>query len=246
MARDYELDRLFEAKQSAWQEQDRARTRMNDAWEELQRLRDRYGSQIDSLRAQHARMYDRTQDMSRDIDNAFNSGDRDEGFRLIEEVKEVRAEMQDLPDQWRGMIAEIKAAQERQEQYRSEFQTSKRAFIDAKDAFNDHRDRLKAQREQRASRAGVPYQHLDDVKVVEKLDGTTQYYYGGLGGGDGALHGHTAEENDGEITYRRRPFEDHGPQNFRGSKYLSEDDTPQRRRSERNENRNRRYEEFGD
>jgi uncharacterized coiled-coil DUF342 family protein len=102
MARDLEHDRLFDAKQAAWQEQDTARQRMNDAWDELQRLRDRYGSQIDSLRAEHSRLYERTQSLSGDIDRAFSNRDHEEGHRLIAEVKEVRSEMSEMPPKWRG------------------------------------------------------------------------------------------------------------------------------------------------
>ena len=55
-------------------------------------------------------------------------------------------------------------------------------------------------------------------------------------------HGHYHFEQNGEITYRREPFQDHGPQNFRGSKYDPTNDNPQTRDSFRNKNRNERYE----
>jgi hypothetical protein len=52
-----------------------------------------------------------------------------------------------------------------------------------------------------------------------------------FGDGDGDFHGHYHFEANGEITYRRDPFQDHGPQNYRGSKYQPEVDTPQTRQS---------------
>jgi chromosome segregation ATPase len=240
MARDDELDRLFEKKQDAWQEQDRARQRMNDAWDELQRLRDRYGSRIDSLRAEHSRLYEQTQGLSRDIDSAFNYGDRDEGFRLIEKAKEVHAEMQLLPGQWRGMVAEIKDAQSRHERPRDEFRTAKRNFIEANDAFKDRKNEIRAAKEDALSIAAIPVQYREGAVLRNNPDGSLDVFFGGIGP-DQLYHGHYHFESNGEITYRREPFQDHGPQNHRGSDYRPEYDTPQRRQSERNQNRNKRY-----
>lgn len=214
---------------------------MNEAWEELQRLRDRYGYQIDDLKARHQRLYDETQSLSRDIDSAFNYGNRDEGFSLIERAKEVRAEMQELPPRWRTMVDEIKAAQSRHQELRDEFRDAKRRFIEAKDAFNDRKTELRAIKEDALSIAAIPVQYRNEAVVRHNSDGSVDVFFGGMIEGDGSFHGHYHFEANGEITYRRDPFKDHGPQNFRGSKYSSAEDTPQRRQSFRNKNRNEWY-----
>lgn len=241
MARDPEHDRLFEAKQAAWQEQDAARQRMNDAWEELQRLRDRYGSQIDSLRAEHEQLHQRNLQLSRDIDDAFNSGNREEGFSLIEEAKSVNAEKSELPPKWRVMIAEIKEVESRHASLRDDFLPAKRLFMEANEAFKDRKTEVRAAKENALSIAAIPVQYREDAILRNNPDGSIDVFFGGIGE-DQLYHGHYHSEPNGEITYRREPFQDHGPQNFRGSKYNSENDDPQTRQSFRNKNRNERYE----
>ncbi len=215
MPRDHELDRLRTEMNGAWDAMKYAEQQMNDAWEELQRLQDRYGPQIDSLKAEHQRLYDRTQDLSRDIDSAFNYGNRDEGFRLIEEVKEVRAEMADLPPQWRSMIDEINPARERWSYARDIYKDKKHEHRLAKERFDDRKAELEGARRDSAIRAGVPAHYGDEVKVVNEPGGNTSVYFGGVGKPDGPGHAHYVVDQFGNLTWRREPFEDRGPHNAR-------------------------------
>lgn len=63
-------------------------------------------------------------------------------------------------------------------------------------------------------KAGIAYYEREDAKIVQKNDGTTQIYHGGVGGGDGLGHGHTAIDNNGNVTYARGAFEEHGGENY--------------------------------
>lgn len=103
-ARDY-CSQAYEAKQSAYDDQQRA-------WDELQRLRDNNGPSIGRLREEHDEMFDRIQALSAEIDRAFAWDNREEAFRLIEEVKQLRSDIRDLPPQWRGLSAEISDAKD--------------------------------------------------------------------------------------------------------------------------------------
>ena len=45
-------------------------------------------------------------------------------------------------------------------------------------------------------------------------DGITNIYFGGIGKPNGTGHGHYAMDRNGNVTYRREPFDPHGTQNF--------------------------------
>jgi chromosome segregation ATPase len=97
--------RAYEAKQDAYDDQQRA-------WEELNRLRDDNGPRIGSLREEHDDMFERIKSLSSDIDSAFARGDRDDAFSMIEEVKQLRSDIRDLPPQWRRLSDEIRESKE--------------------------------------------------------------------------------------------------------------------------------------
>ncbi len=124
-ARDRQQE-LYEVQQRAWErrrsaEEDTSRARetkqdayddQQAAWEELNRLRDRNGPRIGALREEHDDMFERIQSLSSDIDSAFASGDREHAFEMIEEVKQLRSDIHDLPPQWRELSDEIREAKE--------------------------------------------------------------------------------------------------------------------------------------
>lgn len=70
------------------------------------------------------------------------------------------------------------------------------------------------ERDKILDKAGVMGYEREDAKIVKKSDGTTQVYHGGIGGGDGIGHGHTAIDSIGNIEYDRKAFEAHGKQNY--------------------------------
>lgn len=73
------------------------------------------------------------------------------------------------------------------------------------------------ERDKILDKAGVVGYEREDAKIVKKSDGTTQVYHGGLGGGDGLGHGHTAIDSAGKVEYDRKAFEAHGKQNYTDS-----------------------------
>jgi chromosome segregation ATPase len=100
-----DTSRAYEAKQGAYDDQ-------QGAWDELNRLRDSNGPRIGALREEHDDMFERIKSLSGEIDQAFSWGNKDEAFEKIEEVKQLRSDIRDLPPQWRELSAEISEAKE--------------------------------------------------------------------------------------------------------------------------------------
>ena len=102
--------------------------------------------------------------------------------------------------------------------YLDKFELAKACHESAKNAFQERLAEVKAEnareRERILDKAGVKWSERDDAKIVKKDDGTTQVYHGGLGSGDGLGHGHTALDRDGNRTYDRDAFAEHGSQNY--------------------------------
>lgn len=69
-----------------------------------------------------------------------------------------------------------------------------------------------------AARAGVPFQYRDNVWISKESDGNINIYFGGIGKPDGPGHGHYVMDQNGNVTYRRDPFDPHGAQNFEGTR----------------------------
>lgn len=65
-----------------------------------------------------------------------------------------------------------------------------------------------------AEKAGVPFQYQDNVLISTDPDGITNIYFGGIGKPDGPGHGHYVMDQNGNVTYRRDPFDPHSAQNF--------------------------------
>ncbi|GHH34550.1 hypothetical protein [Lentzea cavernae] len=121
------------------------------------------------------------------------------------------------------------------------YKAAKRSFIVAHDRYKDRKTELRAIKEDALSIAAIPVQYRDTAVVRHNPDGSVDVFFGGLVEGDGHFHGHYHFEASGEITYRRDPFQDHGPQNFRGEKYMPDQDTSERRQTERYKEYKRRF-----
>ena len=50
--------------------------------------------------------------------------------------------------------------------------------------------------------------------ISKESDGNINIYFGGTGKSNGTGHGHYAMDRNGNVTYRREPFDPHGTQNF--------------------------------
>ena len=69
-----------------------------------------------------------------------------------------------------------------------------------------------------SAKAGVPIQHCNNVVISTDTDGNTNIYFGGVGAPDGPGHGHYVLDGNGNVTYKRDPFDPHGGQNFQRNK----------------------------
>lgn len=80
----------------------------------------------------------------------------------------------------------------------------------AKEAFRQKLAEIKAEEQQRREqileKANIPDDKREDARIVQKPDGTTHIYYGGLGDGDGTGHGHVLIDQFDCVTYHRRPL----------------------------------------
>lgn len=117
-----DTSRAYEARQDAYDDQ-------QAAWEELNRIRDRNGPRIGALRDEHDRIFERIKSLSSDIDNAFSWGNKNEAFEKIEEVKQLRTDIRDLPPQWRGLSAEISDAKEAHARASERFKPLQAEFV---------------------------------------------------------------------------------------------------------------------
>lgn len=121
-------------------------------------------------------------------------------------------------------IAELKSAGERHRASLAYFRQAKEEYEIANSKFKSELDELKRQNQKKresdrdiAIRAGIPSQYLSDIWMIKKSDGAVNIYFGGAGKSNGPGHGHYAMNSEGEVTYRRDPFDPHGAKNFTGA-----------------------------
>lgn len=148
-----------------------------------------------------------------DASSAFERGDHGDARSYADRGKELKAELPGLVSDRRAMIEEIQGVRSRHQAYLDVYRDKKREWQLAKERFDDHKAMRQAAKQDAAFRAGVQH-HGDDVKVVHK-DGKSHVYFGGVGEPDGEGHAHYVLDEFGNIEYRRDPFADRGPQNFR-------------------------------
>lgn len=221
LARDAELDRLksaqdsaFQRKQDAWQAQDRT-------WNELQRVRNNNGSRIDRLNAEHDRTFDAMRAAFDSASRAFDGRDHLGARSYADQGNRYKADLPGIVDERRRLVEEIRTASQRHNQAKEAFRSAKAEFDRASQRFKQRLEQVKAGNQRKrndkreiAQKAGVPYRYLDDVWVSQQPDGSVNVYFGGVGEPNGPGHGHYAMDRYGAVTYRREPFDPHGPQNF--------------------------------
>ncbi len=147
---------------------------------------------------------------------------------LVAEIKEAEARHASAAERFQTAKAEFQTAKAtfdrakaEHERLSGEFRAAKTVFDQARQAFQDCLERLKAEQQKRkakrrelAVQAGVPAEYLDEVWVTIKPDGTTHFYFGGVGEPGGEGHAHYVMNAAGKLTYRREPHEERGPHNY--------------------------------
>ena len=206
MAKDAELDRLktaqdlaYQRKQDAYQAQQRAYQEQDSTLRDLQRMRDSYGPIIERLNSLQETAF---QNMKRAFDNAssaYGAG----AASYAAEGHRYEAESQGYVNVRRGLVAELRSAKERHDATKPAFQRAKDDFNSAKRAFDSAN----------AAKAGVPHQYHDNVWISTDSSGNTNIYFGGVGKPNGPGHGRYVMDRNGNVTYKRDPFDPHGAQN---------------------------------
>ena len=190
------MNRAFEAKQRAYAAQD-------STLRDLQRMRDSYGPIIERLNSLQETAF---QNMKRAFDNASSAYDRRDGAGAASYAAEghrYEAESQGYVNVRRGLVAELRSAKERHDATKPAFQRAKDDFNSAKRAFDSAN----------AAKAGVPHQYHDNVWISTDSSGNTNIYFGGVGKPNGPGHGRYVMDRNGNVTYKRDPFDPHGAQN---------------------------------
>ena len=115
-------------------------------------------------------------------------------------------------------VAQDVAFQRKQNAYQAQQTACVKAF---KTRLEQVRASSKKRREDKksiAAKAGVPFQYRDNVWISKESDGNINIYFGGEGKPDGPGYGHYVMDQNGNVTYRREPFDPHGAQNFEGTR----------------------------
>jgi hypothetical protein cdivTM_02561 len=138
-----------------------------------------------------------------------------------EQFEAVRPAFQRAKSEYTQARQEFLSAKAEHERAQAEFKKAKAEFDACAKAFKDRLDELKSAHRKRrkekksiAEKAGVPLQYQDNVLISTDPDGITNIYFGGIGKPNGTGHGHYAMDRNGNVTYRREPFDPHGTQNF--------------------------------
>ena len=138
-----------------------------------------------------------------------------------EQFEAVRPAFQRAKSEYTQARQEFLSAKAEHERAQAEFKKAKAEFDACAKAFKDRLDELKSAHRKRrkekksiAAKAGVPLQYQDNVLISTDSDGITNIYFGGIGKPNGTGHGHYAMDQNGNVTYRREPFDPHGAQNF--------------------------------
>ena len=148
--------------------------------------------------------------------------------QLVAEIRAARERFNAVKPAFQAAKSEFACARQafqsakaEHERAQAEFKKAKAEFDDCAKAFKDRLDELKSAHRKRrenkksiAAKAGVPFQYRDNVWISKESDGNINIYFGGVGKPDGPGHGHYVMDQNGNVTYRRKPFDPHGTQNF--------------------------------
>lgn len=236
------MNRTFEAKQrayaaqdSTWQDLQRMRDSYGPRIERLNSLQEaafqNMGRAFDSASSAHDRR-DGAGAASYAADGhrykAESQGYVNERRGLVAELRSAKERhdatkpaFQRAKDDFKSAKSAFDSAKAEHERAQVEFKRAKAEFDHASKAFKSRLEKVKAEGQKRredkkstAAKAGVPHQYRDNVWVSTDSNGTANIYFGGIGKPNGPGHGHYVMDRNGNVTYKRDPFDPHGAQNF--------------------------------
>ena len=236
------MNRAHEAKQRAYAEQDRTWQYYQSVRSANGPRIDSLNAQQDSAFQNMKRSYDAASSAYDRRDGASASSYAAEGRsykeesqrcvaerrRLVEEIRSARTQhdaskpaFQRAKDDFNSAKRAFDSAKAEHERAQTEFQRAKADFDSCAKAFRSRLEKVKAEGQKRredkmsiTAKAGVPHQYRDNVWVSTDSSGNTNIYFGGVGKPNGPGHGHYVMDRNGNVTYKRDPFDPHGAQNF--------------------------------
>ena len=236
------MNRAYDAKQRAYQEQDRTWQYYQNVRNSHGPRIDSLNAQQESAFQNMKRSYDVASSAYDRRDGASASSHAAEGRSYKEESQRCVAERRRLVEEIRSARTQHDASKPAFQRAKDDFSSAKRAFDSAKDeheraqmefkcakadfdscakAFRSRLEKVKTEGQKRredkksiAAKAGVPHQYRDNVLVSTDSSGNTNIYFGGVGKPNGPGHGHYGMDRNGNVTYKRDPFDPHGAQNF--------------------------------
>ena len=236
------MNRAYEAKQRAYQEQDRTWQYYQNVRNSHGPRIDSLNAQQESAFQNMKRSYDVASSAYDRRDGASASSHAAEGRSYKEESQRCVAERRRLVEEIRSARTQHDASKPAFQRAKDDFSSAKRAFDSAKaeheraqmefkrakadfdscaKAFRYRLEKVKTEGQKRredkksiAAKAGVPHQYRDNVLVSTDSSGNTNIYFGGVGKPNGPGHGHYVMDRNGNVTYKRDPFDPHGAQNF--------------------------------
>ena len=236
MARDAELDRLHAAQQRAFERKQEAYRVQQSAWERRSAVRDTMNRAYENASSAYERR-DGAGASSYAADDGRRYKEEAQNYvaerrRLVEEIRVARVQLdahkpgfQRAKEDFAAARQAFQAAKAAHERAQADFKRAKAEFDAAAKAFQTRLDKVKTANQKRrddkksiAAKAGVPIQHRNNVVVSTDTDGNTNIYFGGVGASDGPGHGHYVLDGNGNVTYKRDPFDPHGGQNFQRNK----------------------------
>ena len=236
------MNRAYDAKQRAYQEQDRTWQYYQNVRNSHGPRIDSLNAQQESAFQNMKRSYDVASSAYDRRDGASASSHAAEGRSYKEESQRCVAERRRLVEEIRSARTQHDASKPAFQRAKDDFSSAKRAFDSAKaeheraqmefkrakadfdscaKAFKSRLEKVKTEGQKRredkksiAAKAGVPHQYRDNVWVSTDSSGNTNIYFGGVGKPNGPGHGHYVMDRNGNVTYKRDPFDPHGAQNF--------------------------------
>lgn len=128
--------------------------------------------------------------------------------------QEAKAKFADARDSHAAAIANCKQARDEFEQAKTDHERTAAAYRTRRNMLVAISRRKKEEKQAIARLAGIPQIYINNVWIVREASGATNLYFGGIGKPNGPGHGHYVMTSNGDVTYRRNPFNPHGYYNF--------------------------------
>lgn len=229
------LGQAYQSKQLAYNEQ-------QSHWQDYAKIKTTNGPRIDDLNSRQETAYENMKEAFDNASASHEFHDGLSAKKYSEQGHSYQAEAKECVEERRRLVQEIRNARSNFEPYKTRFDDAKVALDQIRVEFNKAKsdylslnqefkqakadftktaadfktrlDHLKQSDRNLAEKAGVPLQYLDEVKIKREVNGTVNFYFGGLDKKDGNWHGHISTDSLGNVTYKRFPMEEHGKQNY--------------------------------